>query len=260
MGAQPPYGPAELSAPPLSGEAFLAQLGQQWQGKCQQPSPFFQAMYDGKLKQEDLQAWVKDWYNYWDDGVVYSTASLFVKNNDEPMRTHILRRIVDIEGEDLVEEHSGSQTPAWEELWLRFGEGIGVPRRETESAKPYSRTYFAVQTLRSYSRYWDWSWLDGVATLYASDLYGQEFLGRAYDALKNQYHVPDHALEFFRVYLGDIESHFGWEKEALAYWCCTTERQLTAARAFRERIDIDQQLLVGLEQSCIQGEPFFQIP
>ena len=260
MGAQPPFGPTELLVPPFSGDAFLAQLGEQWQEKCPQPQPFFQAMYDGKLKSEDLQAWVKDWYIYWDDGVVYSTASMFVKNNDEPMRTHILRRLVDIEGENLVEEHSGSQTPAWEELWLRFGEGLGVSRKEIQDSKPFTRTYFAVQTLRSYSRYWDWSWLDGIATFYASDLYGREFLGQAYNALKNQYHISDEALEFFRIYLGDIDSHLQWEKDALAYWCCTTERQLTAARAFRERIDIEQQMLVGLEQSCLQGEPFFQIP
>ena len=28
-------------------------------------------------------------------------------------------------------------------------------------------------------------------------------------------------------------THLPWEEEALAYWACTTERQLTAARAFR---------------------------
>ncbi len=260
MGAQPPLGPEELSAPPLSGDDFLALLHDQFQAKCAAPSPFLQALYDGQLTQEHLQLWVKDQYPYWDEGLVYSTGAIFIKTNDEPTRTNMLRRIVDIEGEDVVGDLSGSDTPSWEELWLRLGTGLGLSPDDAQEWKPFTRTYFAIQTLRTYSRYWDWTWLDGVATFYASDLYGKEFMGRAFEALRDHYSLPDDALEFFRVYQGDVDFHIPWERDALAYWCCTTERQITAARAFRERLDIEQQLLVGLEQTCLQGEPFFQIP
>ncbi len=260
MGAQPPLGPEELAAPPLSGDDFLALLDEQFRAKCPEPPAFLQALYDGQLSQEHLQTWVKDHYPYWDEALVYSTTSIFIKTNDEPTRTHMLRRLVDIEGEDVVGDLSGSDTPSWEELWLRFGTGVGLSPGEAQDWQQFTRTYFAIQTLRTYSRYWDWTWLDGVATFYASDLFGREFLGRAHEALRDKYNLPDHALEFFRVYLGDVESHIPWEREALAYWCCTTERQITAARAFRERLDIEQQLLVGLEQTCIRGEPAFQVP
>ena len=260
MGAQPPLGPEELSAPPLSGDNFLALLDEQFQAKCAAPPPFLQALYDGQLTEEHLQLWVKDQYPYWDEGLVYSTGAIFIKTNDEPTRTHMLRRIVDIEGEDVVGDLSGSDTPSWEELWLRFGTGVGLSAGEAPDWKPFTRTYFAIQTLRTYSRYWDWTWLDGVASFYASDLYGRAFLDRAYQALRDNYHLPEHALEFFRVYLGDVDSHIPWEREALAYWCCTTERQIMAARAFRERLDIEQQLLVGLEQTCLRGEPAFHEP
>lgn len=260
MGAQPPLGPEELSAPPLSGDEFLALLDEQFRAKFPEPPAFLQALYDGQLSQDHLQAWVKDHYPYWDEGLVYSTTAIFIKTNDEPTRTHMLRRLVDIEGEDVVGDLSGSDTPSWEELWLRFGAGVGLSPGEAQEWQQFTRTYFALQTLRTYSRYWDWTWLDGVATFYASDLYGKEFLGRAHEALRDRYRVPDSALEFFRVYLGDADSHIPWEREALAYWCCTTERQLTAARAFRERLDIEQQMLVGLEQACLRGEPAFQVP
>ncbi len=260
MGAQPPLGPEELSVPPLSGDDFLVLLDEQFLAKCPGSPAFLQALCDGQLTREHLQMWVKDLYSYWDEGLVYSTGAIFIKTNDEPTRTHMLRRIVDIEGEDVVGDLSGSDTPSWEELWLRFGAGVGLAPGEAEGWKPFTRTYFAIQTLRTYSRYWDWTWLDGVATFYASDLYGKEFLGRAYEALRDHYRVSEHDLEFFRVYLGDVDSHIPWEREALAYWCCTTERQLTAARAFRERLDIEQQMLVGLEQTCLRGEPTFQVP
>ena len=260
MGAQPPLGPEELAVPPLSGNDFLSLLEEQFRAKCPEPPPFLQALYEGRLTREHLQLWVKDQYPYWDEGLVYSTAAIFIKTNDEPTRTHMLRRLVDIEGEDVVGDLSGSSTPSWEALWLGFGAGVGLTADEALDWHPFTRTHFALETLRTYSRYWDWTWLDGIAGFYASDLYGKEFLGRAYPVLRDRYNVPDDALEFFRVYLGDVDSHIPWEREALAYWCCTTERQLTAARAFRERLDIEQQLLVGLEQTCLRGEPAFQSP
>jgi hypothetical protein len=79
-------------------------------------------------------------------------------------------------------------------------------------------------------------------------------------ALKETYGVADDALEFFRVLLEDVESHITWEEEGLAYWACTTERQLTAARAFRERLDIEDQLLVAVETARTAERLPFQTP
>src|SRR6478672_1763975 len=125
MGAQLPLGPDELKAPPLDGMQFIESLKQQRRAKYPEPPPFYKALFAGELSRGDLQLWVKDLYNYWDHGVTYSAGAIFIKTNDESTRTHMLRRLVDIEGEDVVEDLSGSSTPAWEELWIRFGEGLG---------------------------------------------------------------------------------------------------------------------------------------
>ncbi len=260
MGAQPPFGPDDLKAPPLESQAFIAFLHQEKARHYPGPPPFYAALYDGRLSRDDLRLWVKDQYGYWDHGVVYSTGAIFVKTNDEPTRTHILRKLVDIEGENVVQDLSGSTVPAWEELWVRFGEGLGLAREEIVAARPFTRTHFAITTLCTYARYWDWTWLDGIASFYAADLHGQQYLGRAYAALRDGYGVADEHLEFFRVYLGDVATHLPWEEEALAYWCCTTERQLTAARAFRERLDIENQLLVGLESTRAEGTLALTVP
>src|SRR5690348_2932966 len=143
MGAQLPFGPEDLKAPPLEGDAFIRFLQDEKARRYPEPPPFYQALCDGQLSRDDLQRWVKDQYVYWDHGVVYSTGAIFVKTNDEPTRTHMLRKLVDIEGENVVEDLSGSTTPAWEELWVRFGEGLGLARDEITAAKPFSRTYFA---------------------------------------------------------------------------------------------------------------------
>lgn len=260
MGAQPPPGPDELKAPPMEGQAFVRSLHAQMKARYPEPPIFFQALYNKELSMADLQMWAKDLYHYWDNGVVYSTAAIFIKTNDEPLRTHMLRRMVDIEGEDVTGDLSGATTPAWEELWLRFAEGLGLKRDDVLDWQTFSRTHYATTTLVSYSRYWDWSWLDGVATFYAADLHGQAYFGRVAEALQHQYGVPAGALEFFRVFLDDVASHIPWEEEALAYWACTTERQITAARAFRERLDIERQGLFGGESARKDGKLPFQVP
>ena len=99
-----------------------------------------------------------------------------------------------------------------------------------------------------------------VATWYAADLQWKEHYPKVMAALKDIYNVSEGALEFFRVLLEDVDSHITWEEEGLAYWACTTERQLTAARAFRERLDIEDQLLVAVETARTAERLPFQTP
>ena len=249
MGSQLPYSPEDLAVAAQSGADFITFLKAEKQRKYPDGPAFLKAVADGAASMDDIRMWVKDLYDYWDEGLVYAIGAIYVKTNDEPSRTHMLRRMVDVEGEEIVNDLMGWDTPAYEELWLRFGEGVGLNREDVTGWQQFTRTYFSMRTLMTYSRFWDWSWLDGVATWYAADLHWREHYTKARDALKETYGVSDKALEFFRVLLEDIDSHIGWEEESLAYWACTTERQLTAARAFRERLDIEDQLLVAVQEA-----------
>lgn len=260
ISSQIPSRPEDLKDPPLEGTAFVRFLQEEMKRKYPEPPPFFQALYAGRLDRDALRLWVKDLYSYWDDALVYSTGAIYIKTNDEPLRTHMLRRMVDIEGEVVTEDLSGLTTPAYEELWLRFGEGLDLSRDDIASWRPFTRTFYAMSTLRTYSRYWDWTWLDGLATFYAADLHWREYYRRAHEALRDIYKVDERSLEFFPVLLGDTESHVPWEEEALAHWTCTTERQLTAARAFRERLDIENQLVVALDVAVTEGKLPYQVP
>ena len=260
MGSQLPYGPKELLAVPLDGHAFIASLKQDKQRKYPEPAPFLKSLIEGELSMDEIRMWVKDFYPYWDEAIVFATGAIYVKTNDEPLRTHMLRRMVDIEGEELVNDLVGWTTPAYEELWLRFGEGLGLDRSEVTGFQQFTRTYMSMRTLMTYSRFWDWTWLDGIATWYAADLQWQEYYPQVSTVLKETYGISEDSLEFFRVLLEDVKSHISWEEEGLAYWACTTERQLTAARAFRERLDIEDQLYVALETARTADRTPFQTP
>ena len=256
----PPYSADDLKDPPLPGREFIDLLHQQRTARYPKPPPCYQLLFEGSLKKEDLRLWAKNMYYFWDYGLQFSTAALYIKNNHEPSRTHQLRKLVAIEGKEIVNDLVGWTTPAYEEMWLQFSEGLGLERDEVTDWRVFTRSYFAVSTLCLCSRWWEWSWLDGIAGLYAGDLLSKELMSRASDALRNRYGVDEESLAFFRHYVDDVTDDLPWESEVLAEWACTTERQLTAARAFRYRLDIDYQYVQPVHAAITGGELPLQVP
>lgn len=255
--AQPPLTPAELKAAPLSGRAFLQMLHDAKGQNHPDLPPLYQAMARRELEQDYLQAWIKDLYAYWDQ-LYFSTGGVFVKQNYEPVRVNVIKKLVNVEGKDLARQFNGDTTPAYEEMWLRFGEGMGVPRAETQAWKTFTRTHFAITTLNLYSHGYEWTWLDGIASFYAGDLHNQACMQAAHEALQRHYKAPAPALEFFRSYLADVAADLVWEAAALEALCCTTERQHTASKAFRERLDMENQVSAGVwmaREAAKKGEP-----
>jgi pyrroloquinoline quinone (PQQ) biosynthesis protein C len=256
----PPYSAEDLREPPLSGADFLALLARQRKERYPEPPLFYQALFDGSLKREFVELWVKNMYYYWDYGLQFSTGAIFVKTNEEATRTKMLRKMVCIEGREIVNDLVGWTTPAYEELWLRLGEGLGLSRQDITEWKVFTRSYYAMSTLALCSRWWEWSWLDGVASFYAGDQLGKELMSQAGEALARHYGVEDQHLEIFRAYVNDVTEDIPWEADCLAEWACTTERQLTAARAFRYRLDIEYQYVQPLHAASLGERMPVQAP
>ena len=131
-----------------------------------------------------------------------------------------------------------------------------MSRRGVTSPAPY----FAVSTLELCTRWWEWSWLDGIAGLFASDLLARDTMAKAGKVLQTQHGIAEEHLEFFQRMSEDSEEDLGWEEATLAEWACTTERQLTAARAFRYRLDIDYQYVQPVHAAITTGEFPVQVP
>jgi len=259
MAQQPPLTPEQLQAPPLSGDAYVASLREQMKTKYPDLPPVYRAMADGSLERDYLDVWLKDQYVYWDN-LYRSVGGMFVKINIEEVRSRVLVKLVNVEGKELGRQWNGATTPPYEELWLRLAEGAGVPRAEVLSWKPFTRTHLAISTLAAYSKGFEWNWLDGIGSLFAADLHQQACLTVARDALRTHYGVPDSALAFFSAVLSDIENDLRWEEQDLSYLCCTTERQHTAARAFRERLDIENQAVLAVWLACEAEKSSGRVP
>lgn len=258
--SQLPFRPEDLAQQALSPSAFLELLDSDYARKTIAPPLVYDQIIAGTLDLEVVRCWVKDMYLYWDT-LYFSTGGIFIKTNETKTREGMLRKLVEVEGRVVVNDVVPSWTnPAYEEMWLRFAAGLGVSRDEVTSWLTFTRSYFSISTLCLYSRGWEWSWLDGVANLYAADRFYIEYFPKVAASLRDNYNVSDESLKFFLAVVTDAMENVLFEQETLGYWACTTERQLTAARAFRERIDIEHQLLTSVNDLIGSGELSFQIP
>ena len=85
-------------------------------------------------------------------------------------------------------------------------------------------------------------------------------MSQAGEALAKHYAVEEPHLEIFRSYVNDVSDDIPWEADCLAEWACTTERQLTAARAFRYRLDIEYQYVQPLYTALTEAKLPLQAP
>ena len=182
---QPPFDRKDLSVPPLDGPEFIQLLHDQRNEMYPQPPAFYEALIEGRLSREVLALWVKNQYYYWGYGLTFSTGAIVCKTNEPALRRLMIRKSVRVEGKNVVNDLNPEWVgPSYEELWLQFGEGLGIDRDEVTSFHPYTRSYFAVSTLCLLARWWEWSWLDGIASFYAADLLGRDYMPQVHDALR----------------------------------------------------------------------------
>ncbi len=258
--SQLPYGPHDLAQPSLDPSAFLELLESDFARKTNAMPPVYEQLIAGTLEPETLKCWVKDMYLYW-DALYFSTAAIFIKTNEPKSREGMLRKLVEVEGRVVVNDIVPDWTnPAYEEMWLQFATGMGLSRDEVTSWQTFTRSFFSISTLCLYARGWEWTWLDGIANLYAADCFYLEYFPRIADSLRENYGCTEESLRVFEAVVNDAKENVVFERESLGFWACSTERQLTAARAFRERIDIEHQLLASIDELISTGELPFQIP
>ena len=103
--------------------------------------PFFTHVEKGEAPRGLVQAWVKQFYP-WLATVPIAMAERFANCSWEPANDRYRRMILD----QLVEEAGDpkGKEPGHPELWLRFCEGMGVPRAEVLSTPLFPGTMVAI--------------------------------------------------------------------------------------------------------------------
>jgi pyrroloquinoline-quinone synthase len=187
--------------------------------------PFYTKWREGTLSREALQEYARQYYAF-ESTFPRLLSALHTRSDDAAVRQSIL--------DNLWDEEHGEVNHA--ELWLRFGEGIGVDRADVRSAERNDGTKQLLST------YWsavsDGPLAAGVAALYAYEGQVPEVATEKINGLRDRYGVDDaRTLSFFTVHSTlDIE-HSGAERDMISSLATSEADEEAAVAATRAALD-----------------------
>jgi pyrroloquinoline-quinone synthase len=184
--------------------------------------PFYVAWTEGKLSQEILAEYAKQYYAHVQAFPTYVSA-VHSRCDDVALRQELL--------ENLIEEERGTENHP--ELWLRFAEGLGASRDDVKAAKLLPLTAASVARLQSLTQSDDFRC--GLAALYAYEFQIPEVARTKREGLKSFYGIDsERAVSFFRVHEDIDVLHQQTAKQILGDRCQTAEDQVSAIESARE--------------------------
>jgi pyrroloquinoline-quinone synthase len=170
---------------------------------------FFRQLEQGEIPKPVVQAWVKQFYP-WLASVPVAMAERFANCSWEPSNDRYRRMILD----QLVEEAGDpkGKEPGHPELWLRFCEGLGLPRSEVQSAPLLPSTMVAID---------DFLYTNRVNPFYVSAAGSSEppnvdLCARLLPAFRKHYGVDDAHLEYYRLHVTADVEHSEWIGQIVA--------------------------------------------
>jgi pyrroloquinoline-quinone synthase len=184
--------------------------------------PFYRAWSNGEVEMATLRSYAGQYFQF-EQNFPRFVAAAYSRIEDAAGRRALLDNLVDEEGRD----------PTHPELWLRFAEGLGVPRSDVlrAAAQPATR-----RLLETYERHA----VRGTAGSALGALYSYESIFPAVAAEKARglrafYGVNDpRALEFFRVHEAADVEHSGAERHLLE---AELARGAAAARSVERAVE-----------------------
>lgn len=115
----------------LSPEELLKTIEEVRINRHPRPHPVRGLILCGQLSKEHLQVWAKNQFHEFSN-IHQFFGHRYQKCPVPELRRALLENIVEEEGEDLF----GGKYPSHAELWIQFGEGIGISREEMLSHDP----------------------------------------------------------------------------------------------------------------------------
>jgi pyrroloquinoline-quinone synthase len=178
--------------------------------------PFFAEVEAGRAPRELLHRWVTQFYP-WLACVPLAMAERFSRCSWEarfdPYRRMILDQLVEEAGDPKGKE------PGHPELWLRFCEGLGLPRSSVIGAPLLPSTLVAID---------DFLYLNREVPFYisaagSSEPPNVELCARLLPAFQKHYHVEDRHLAYYTLHVTADEEHSRFVGQMAADFATTPE-------------------------------------
>jgi pyrroloquinoline-quinone synthase len=187
--------------------------------------PFYTKWKAGELTREELQEYARQYYAF-ESTFPRLLSALHTRSEEPEVRQSLL--------DNLWDEEHGEVNHA--EMWLRFGEGIGVERSSVRSAPANEGTRALLDT------YWsavsDAPIAAGIAALYAYEGQVPEVAAEKIRGLVEQYGIDDpRTLAFFTVHSTLDVEHSAAERSMIAGLAPTAAHEEAVLAATRAALD-----------------------
>ena len=187
--------------------------------------PFYQRWQAGELTIDELKGYTCQYYNHVLAFPKYVSGT-HANCDDLSDRQELL--------ENLREEEEGPANHP--ELWLQFGEALGLDRADMTDASPLPETISLDETFRRITK--DSPFMSGIAALYAYESQVPEVAGTKLEGLKQYYGVNSpEGLRFFVVHHSLDVEHSKVTRNMVARYADTPEAEEQAAQAVEEACD-----------------------
>lgn len=199
----------------FEGEAFRDELTRyKTQHHPFQTHPFFSAVEHGTVPRPVLQAWATQFYP-WLAVVPIAMAERYANCPPEPENDPYRRLILDQLLEEAGDPHG--KAPGHPELWLRFCEGVGLAKSQVLGHPSLPSTMVAID---------DFLYTNRVNTFYvsaagSSEPPNVELCARLLPSFREHYHVPEEALEYYRLHVTADVEHSEWIGRIVAHFART---------------------------------------
>jgi pyrroloquinoline-quinone synthase len=165
--------------------------------------PFFAALERGAVPRPVVHTWVKQFYP-WLASVPIAMAERYtncpIDVELDPYRRLILDQLL----EEAGDPHG--KTTGHPELWLRFCEGMGVPRAQVLAEPQLPSTMVAIDDFLYTNRVHPFF----VSAAGSSEPPNVELCARLLPAFRDRYKVPEDHLEYYRLHVTADVEHSEW--------------------------------------------------
>lgn len=203
--------------------------------------PFYQTWQKGELPLEALKGYACQYYHHVLQFPTYVSGA-HANCDDLADRQELL--------ENLVEEEQGPNNHP--ELWLQFGETLGLTRQEIIGSTPLPETAALIKTFRRITK--DSPFVRGIAALYAYESQMPTVAGTKMDGLKRFYGIRDpRGLRFFVVHHSLDVEHARVTRNMVAKYARTEAEKTQAVSAVEEATGALLSFLDGVSREYLPG-------
>jgi pyrroloquinoline-quinone synthase len=235
----------------VSAVAFAQELYEVVARRHSKDHPIIGMIERGELSREQLLGFTVQFYQLFPKVFPKPIAALYARCPDDPdIERHLL--------ENLMEEGTGqvSGSAGHRDLYIQFGEAMGLSRQALDTAEPLPETAALVNwrdVLFSQR-----PWVEAVACQgYALEGTAAERMKRIVRGLREHYGVPPEGMGYWRVHIEVEDDHGAIGPTAIERYARTDEQQASVREALQRTLDTFWNFFDGVRRCYVDEDPSY---